>query len=123
VINAFSSGEASTFTQTCWLHAKINHSQTPAEMSLLCSASERPRSSLSDFIDVVDCFNNICNEQLEIIGLPYLLLTKSSISCEITVIHNPYFLALFVNQNRNSADVSFWNMIHASSTASSLFFL
>lgn len=122
-MNAFSSGEASIFTATCWLPAKISPSPIPDETSLLCSASESPSSSFNALIDVVDCFNSNCNAQLEMIGLPYLLLTKSSISCEITVIHNPYFLALFVNPKRNSAEVSFWNMIRASSQASILCFL
>ena len=123
VINSFSSGEARIFTAICWLPAKISHSPTLEETNLLCSASESPSSWFNALIDVVDCFNNICNAQLEIIGLPYLLLIKSSISCEMTVIPNPYFLALFVNPKRNSADVSCWNMIHASSQASILCFL
>jgi len=95
----------------------------PAETSLLCSASERPRRAFNALIEVVDCFKRICNAQLERIGLPYLLLRKSSISWEITVIHNPYFLALLVSQKRNSAEFSCWNIIHASSQASILFFL
>lgn len=123
VINAFSVGEASTLTAMCCVPAKINHSPIPQETSLSFSASESPRSALSDLIDVVDCLSKICNAEFEIIGFPYLLLTKSSMSCEIVVIQSPYFLALLINPNRNSAEVSCWSMIHASSHTSSLCFL
>lgn len=121
-MNAFSSGEANIFTPTCWLPAKINPSPIPDATSLLCSASESPSNSFNALMEVVDCLRSTCNAQLEIIGFPYLLLTKSSMSCDITVMPNPYFLALLVNPNKNSADVSFWNIIRASSQASILFF-
>lgn len=80
VINAFSCGEANIFMLTCWLPAKISHSPIPQETSLLCSASEIHKSSFNTLMDVVDCLSNICNAQLEMIGLPNGLLTKSSMS-------------------------------------------
>ena len=106
VMNSFSVGEAKTLTAICCVPAKINPSQIPQETSLFFSASESPSNSFNDLIDVVDCLSKICNDEFEIIGFPYLLLTKSSISCEMVVIPNPYFLALLINPNKNSADVS-----------------
>jgi hypothetical protein len=122
-INALSCGDASTFTHTCCDHANINHSPIPHDTSLLCSASDSPSKLFKDFIEVVDCFSNICNAELEIIGLPYSLFTKSSISCEIVVIPTQYFLALFISQNKNSAEVLCFSIIHASSQTINLFFL
>jgi hypothetical protein len=123
VIKAFSSGEANIFIQMCCCHAKISHSQIQHDTSLLCSASDNPSRVFSAFMDVVDCFNNICIAEFEIIGFQYSLFIKSSISCDIVVIQTPYFLALFTSQNKNSADVGCLNMIHASSHTSNLFFL
>jgi hypothetical protein len=80
VINSFSAGEANTLTAICCGHANNNHSQIPQDTNLLCSASDNQSKAFNDLIDEVDCFNNICNEEFEIIGFPYLLLTKSSIS-------------------------------------------
>jgi len=120
VINSFSVGEAKTLTAICCVPANINHSPIPQDTNLFFSASESPRSSLSDLIDVVDCLSKTCNDEFEIIGFPYLLLTKSSISCEIVVIPSPYFLALLISPNKNSAEVSCWSMIHASSHTRSL---
>jgi len=90
----------------CCVPAKISHSQIPHDTNLFFSASESPRSELSDLMDVVDCLSKICNAEFEIIGFPYLLLTKSSISCEIVVIPSQYFLALLMSPNKNSAEVS-----------------
>jgi hypothetical protein len=78
---------------------------------------------LSDLIELVDCLRSICNAEFDIIGFPYLLLIKSSISCDIVVIHNQYFLALFISPKRKFADISLCNIIHASSQTSNLLFL
>jgi len=77
----------------------------------------------NDFIELVDCLRSICNAELDIIGFPYLLLTKSSMSCEIVVIPNQYFLALLIRPKRKFADISLCSMIHASSHTSNLLFL
>ena len=80
VMNALSAGEARIFTAICWFPAKINPSPILLEINLCCSASESPNKVLRDLIEVVDCFNRICNEELDTIGFPYWLLMKSSIS-------------------------------------------
>jgi hypothetical protein len=79
-INAFSCGEANIFTHTCCGQANINHSHTPQDTNLLCSASDNHNKLFSDLIEVVDCFSNICKAEFDIIGFPYSLLMKSSIS-------------------------------------------
>jgi hypothetical protein len=79
-IKAFSCGDASIFTHTCCGHANINHSQTPQDTNLLCSASDNHNKLFSALIEVVDCFNSICNAEFDMIGFPYSLLVKSSIS-------------------------------------------
>jgi hypothetical protein len=58
-------------------------------------------------MEVVDCLRRICIDEFETIGFPYGLLTKSSISCDIVVIHNQYFLALLVILNIKLAETSF----------------
>ena len=88
VINDFSSGEANIFTPICCGHAKINPSHTPQATNLLCSASDSPNKLFKALIEVVDCFNNICIAEFDMIGFPYSLDMKSSISCDIVVIHN-----------------------------------
>ena len=97
VMNSFSVGEANILHAMCWFPAKISHSPIPQETSLFFSASDNQIKVLSDLIDVVDCLSKMFNAEFEMIGFPYLLLTKSSISCEIVVIPSPYFLALFTN--------------------------
>ena len=73
-------------------------------------------------MEVVDCLSKICREELETIGFPYWLLMKSSMSCEMVVIPNQYFLALFVSPKRKFAEISFCNIIRASSQTSNLCF-
>lgn len=106
----------------CCPQTNNNPSPMPAATSLCFSASDKPIISSSVLIDDVDCFNNTCMLEFDTIGLPYGLLVRSSTSCVIVVIHNPYFLALFISQNKKFADMSLCNMIRASSQITSLGF-
>ena len=70
------------------------HSPMPADTCLFFSASDNHSSRFNDLMEVVDCLRSICREEFDMIGLPYLLLTKSSMSCDMVVTPSQYFLAL-----------------------------
>gem|GEM_PF-1598152 len=123
VINSFSLLDASIFTPMCCDPANISHSPIPDDTSFCCSAADNHNNESSALMEVVDCFNNTWRAELDIIGFPYLLLTKSSISCDIVVIPTPYFLALLMSPYKKLADISFCRRIQASSIANNLFFL